>query len=258
MALQESFRREFGRTCMLATTSISAPPMWSAPRISVRKFDPSHNPVQYPDFSSLSAAHGPSVARCLTMRCLDNLFLEFLVLCPRARHHKLVTVSEHRHGKCAPNGTDKAKKCPCRIPPLSSKHCAASFVLYVALSRTATHPLLHSSPSHSTLITTVRRAGPEKCALRMSWNPRTFFSAGALRLPVMQRLSMNLRLSSRGVAANVLLASSGVHSLTLLVSCATSLARMNGFAASPLFVWTHLVPMAFNPDLSRCLTALLG
>ena len=50
------------------------------------------------------------------------------------------------------------------------------------------------------------------------------------------------------MAANVRLASFGVNSLTLLASCATSLARMNG---SPLFVWNHRVPMAFNPDLSR-------
>ena len=79
-----------------------------------------------------------------------------------------------------------------------------------------------------------------KCALLMS-----FTSAGARRSPVMHRLSMNLRLSGGSVAANVLLASSGVHSLTLFVSCATSLARMIGFAASPLFV-------RVDPSSSEC------
>ena len=55
-------------------------------------------------------------------------------------------------------------------------------------------------------------------------------------MPVMHRLSMTLRLSSGGVAANVLLNPSGVDLLALLVSCATTLARMNGFAGSLLFV----------------------
>ena len=72
---------------------------------------------------------------------------------------------------------------------------------------------------------------------------------GARLLPVMHRLSMNLRVSSGGVAANVLLASAGVNSLALLVSCATSRARMTGFAASPLVVQTQRVPMGFQPRL---------
>ena len=32
---------------------------------------------------------------------LGQRFLEFFLLYPRARHHKAVTVSEHRHGNCA-------------------------------------------------------------------------------------------------------------------------------------------------------------
>ena len=55
--------------------------------------------------------------------------------------------------------------------------------------------------------------------------------------PFASHTSTEQDFASGSVAANVLLASSG---------SATILARMNGFA-----VWTHRVPMAFNPDLSR-------
>ena len=48
------------------------------------EFDPSHNPLQDPHFRDvLRAVHGPSAAKCLTMRCLDrcssNLFCCVLV-----------------------------------------------------------------------------------------------------------------------------------------------------------------------------------
>ena len=50
-------------------------------------------------------------------------------------------------------------------------------------------------------------------------------------------------------AANVVLASSGVNSPTLLGSCSTSLARMNGFAAPPLFVQAPPCSDGFQPRL---------
>ena len=68
----------------------------------------------------------------------------------------------------------------------TSKHCAEFFFPY---------QLLHSSPSHVTLVTIARRAGLWKCARVVSENPRTFSSAGARRSPVMHRLSINLRFS---------------------------------------------------------------
>ena len=43
--------------------------------------------------TSPSAVHGPSAATCLTTRCLDS--------CSSTRHHKVVTMSEHRHVSCA-------------------------------------------------------------------------------------------------------------------------------------------------------------
>ena len=46
---------------------------------------------------------------------------------------------------------------------------------------------------------------------------------------------MNLRLSREGEAANVLIESSGVNSLTRFVFCATNLARISGCAASLFF-----------------------
>ena len=54
---------------------------------------------------------------------------------------------------------------------------------------------------------------------------KTFTSAGARLSPIMHRLSMNSMLSNGGVAANVLLASSGVNSITRVFACATNPAR---------------------------------
>ena len=116
----------------------------------------------------------------------------------------------------------------------TSQHCAASFVPHMAVSRTAYTLASVAFAWHLDHNSATCRAG--KMCSTEAINPRTLTSAGASRLPVMHRLSMNLRLSSGGVAAHVLLASSGVNSRTLLVSCAKSRARTNGFAASPLFV----------------------
>ena len=72
--------------------------------------------------TSPSAVHGPNVARCLTMRMLGQLFLELLLLCPRARHHKDVTVCEHRHGKCARMVQTKRK-----LARIVSRRCQGIF-----------------------------------------------------------------------------------------------------------------------------------
>ena len=47
---------------------------------------------------------------------LGQLFLELPLLCSRARHHKIVAVSAHRHMNLRSNGTDKAKTCPVSYP----------------------------------------------------------------------------------------------------------------------------------------------
>ena len=119
---------------------------------SVREFDPSHNPAQDSDFHEVS-----------------HYCAGFQLLCYRARHHKIVAVSEHRHAKYR-----QSENVPVSYPIAdmafslaTSEHCAASFVQCMALSRTA-HPLLHSPSSRGTWITIVRRAKLWICALVMS------------------------------------------------------------------------------------------
>ena len=61
-----------------------------------------HNPVQYRDLCDVSQCCACSqCGKMLDGEMLGQLFLEFLSLCPRARHHKVDTVSEDRHGNCA-------------------------------------------------------------------------------------------------------------------------------------------------------------
>ena len=85
----------------------------------------------------------------------------------------------------------------------SSKHCAASVVPHMALSRTAC-PLLHSSSSCGTLITMLRRALLWNCALLMSLNPKTLTS---------RRLSSgSFHASTEDLSELELLASVGVNS----------------------------------------------
>ena len=49
---------------------------------------------------------------------LTQVFLELFLLCSRARHHKVVTVSDHRHAKCARMVQTKRK-----LPRVVSHHC---------------------------------------------------------------------------------------------------------------------------------------
>ena len=135
---------------------------------SVRKLHPSRNPVRtLTSLTSSSAVHGPSVARCLTMRCLDNCSSNsFCVLVPDT------TKSLKTDMSTALEWYGQSEKCPCRIPSLSwqshSQHRSTvrrpSF--HTCFVRTA-KPLVPSSFSLGILITIVRRAGLWKCALLM-------------------------------------------------------------------------------------------
>ena len=145
-------------------------------------------------------------------------------------------------------------KCPVKMPivVMTSLHAASkqrvtSFVPYMELSKTA-YPLLQSSCWHSTLTTMLSFALLWTCVHLMWQNPKIFTLADDPRFPVMRRPSMNLRLSSGRVAANKLLASSNVNSLTRVGSWTTNLTRTNRRAASSFFVCMHLVPKGFSPD----------
>ena len=166
--------------------------------------------------TSPSAVQGPSVARCL-----------------RAPHHKVVAVSEHIDVSCAGMTHTQSENVPVSksiavmaFSLATSKHCAASYVPYTVLCRRA-YTLLHSSSSRGTLITI-------GCETVLCWC-RRIPELSRQRVPAGCQSCIDWAWtwdSSGGVAANVLPVSSGVNSLTLLVSCATSLARMNGFPAS--------------------------
>ena len=70
---------------------------------------------------------------------LGQLFHTFLLLCPRARHHKVVTVSEHRHGNYARMTQTRRKLASVvshRCHDLLTRNTEAPFVPYIALSRT--------------------------------------------------------------------------------------------------------------------------
>ena len=88
--------------------------------------------------TSLGAVHDPSVARCLTMRCLDKCSSNSFccVLVPNTKKSSpclntdMSTALEwYRHGENLP------VPCPIAVMPFSlatSKHCAAPFFPYVA------------------------------------------------------------------------------------------------------------------------------
>ena len=183
--------------------------------------------------TSPNAVHGPSVARCLTMRCLENCSSNSFWLCPRARHHKVVTVSEHRHGNCARMIRTRRKlarvvshRCHCILTRNIKALCSVlrsihGFVQHCVTPRTLVVLFWHLDHDRTTC-----RAVKVRSAV---------LSAGVRRVPVMHRLSMTLRLSSGGVAANVLLA------------CSLGLQRNQPCSDEK----TQRVPVAFNPDLSR-------
>ena len=181
--------------------------------------------------TSPRAVHGPSVAR----------------LCSRARHHQVVAVSEHRHVNCARMVQTRRK-----LVRVVSHRCHGILTRNIqalcSILRSVRSFVQNCVPTRALVIfswhfdharTTFRAVEMRPTDLVESQNSLSLSSAGARRLPVIQRLSMTLRLSSGSLAAKVLLASSGVNSLTLVVSCATSLARMNGHGRTKLLRLCH-------------------
>ena len=118
----------------------------------------------------------------------------------QSRHGTTDSSEWHRQGETA-----SVKNC-------HNERCAPSCVPYMTLSRTACPILIlivfawHLDHDDAT------------CARLISQNPKTVTSASIRRSSVMHQLIMSLRLTGDGVAANALLASSGVNSQTRSVS----------------------------------------
>ena len=89
-------------------------------RVPIRREGFTHLTILYrilASVSSASAVHGPSVASCLTMMCLDNCSSNsFVFSCPTPQNHRRV---QAKTCQLRSNGTDKAKICPCRTPSQS-------------------------------------------------------------------------------------------------------------------------------------------
>ena len=130
----------------------------------------------------------------------------------QSRHGTTDSSEWHRQGETA-----SVKNC-------HNERCAPSCVPYMTLSRTACPILIlivfawHLDHDDAT------------CARLISQNPKTVTSASTRRSSVMHQLIMSLRLTGDGVAANALLASSGVNSQLGNQCAASRLALL--FAAS--------------------------
>ena len=93
--------------------------------------------------TSHSAVHGPTVARCLTMRRLDNYSSNslFCVLVPdKTKSSPHLNTDMATALEWFRQGENLSLSCPIAVMAFSLatlKHCAASFLHYTASSRTA-------------------------------------------------------------------------------------------------------------------------
>ena len=173
---------------------------------------------------------------------LGQLFLKLLLLCSRARHHKIVTVSEHRHGNCA-----RMKLIWRKLARVVSHRCHGILTRNIEALRSvfrSVHGFVQNCMTIRALVVFSWHLDHDRTtckAVEMRSTdvvePQNFLFSKCSSLASHTWTEHNLEALQWECgckrAARVLCRE---LALTLLVSCATSLARMNGFAASPLFV----------------------
>ena len=211
---------------------------------SILTFDPSHNPVQQPDICDVPKCCAWSqCGKMLDDETFGQMFLKLLVVFsyPTPQNRRRVWTLNATAPGWYREGEKSARVISHRCHGILTRNIEALCSILCSVHGLVQKLHTHSCTRRLHVAPWSRYCDIQGCGNTLYWcrrNPRTFTSAGAHWFSVMHRLSTNLKLSSGGVAADVLLVS-------------TSRTRMNGFAASPWFVQTHRVPVAFNPDLSR-------
>ena len=150
---------------------------------------------------------------------LGQLFLKLLVSCSRSRRHFVVAVSEYRRFRFT-RVLQTRRKRTCRKAHRRQGISTCNIKALRGVLRSVHGLVLNCMPNLALGVFTwhfddnsATRWLVKKCGRPLSKNPRTFTLAGAHQSPVMHRLSVNLRSSSGGAAAKVLLASPGVMTL---------------------------------------------